>query len=66
MKTHVYVTRISPKPKKEIAKLLQFEKILEQTEVFCFVFFFSFFLIQIFQIKTLVFKYGFRKLILKT
>lgn len=60
MKTHVYVTRISPKPKKEIAKLLQFQKILEQTEVF------SFFLIQIFQIKILVFKYGFRKLTLNT
>lgn len=65
MKIHVYVTRISPKPKKEIAKLLQFQKILEQTEVFSFVFS-SFFLMQIFQIKILVFKYGFRKLTLST
>lgn len=42
MMTHVYVARISPKPKKEIAKLLQFQKILEETGFFSF-FFFSFF-----------------------
>lgn len=40
-----HVARISPKPKKEIAKLLQFQKILEQF-FFSFWFWVSFFFLN--------------------
>lgn len=75
MKIYVYVARISPKPKKKSANLLQFQKILEETRFLAlfflffsspFFFFFWSFLIQIFQFQILVSKYGFRKLTLNT